>query len=156
MSFGTMKILKNTPYDDLLEVCAKMVISLNNEQIDIIEGSTRGQSTSHMWIELRSGRITASSFKSVIKHSSLTVIKGVCYPQSVFFLKTKFMRYKTWEGALECYIEIMKKKHTNVSITECVFFISEKQIKLGESPDALISGGCCGWGYVEIKCSYIY
>ena len=70
-------------------------------QIACLEEMTRKQSQSKSWFAYRSGRITASTFKSAIKTDlskpALSLIKRICYPDAYKFqtAATKWVRLPT-------------------------------------------------------------
>lgn len=152
--------LQGKSYEELLGLSQNIEMTIHKEQIDIIEAATREQAENNTWFKYRAGRITASRFKAVcrtnIEKPSLTVIKGVCYPQKViFYSKQTSYGIKHEKNALEEYKEHMSGEHTNFTMCSSGFCISEKHSELGASPDSLVSCDCCGLGCVEVKCPYL-
>ncbi|CAG9772931.1 unnamed protein product [Ceutorhynchus assimilis] len=126
-------------YEELLAISKTLDLTLTEDQCKAIEATTREQSQNSTWFKYRAGRITASRFKAVcrttIQKPSLTVVKGVCYPQ-------KYEKY-------------YKDQHTNFMLSASGFIICQKHPEVAASPDGLVSCSCCGLGCVEVKCPYL-
>lgn len=69
---------------ELQAIGATIDISLSQEQADLIFSQTVGQSSSDLWFQYRTGRVTASKFKSVcrtrLSNPSISLLKSICYP----------------------------------------------------------------------------
>ena len=80
--------------EELLRQCddAFKKISVTREQAQKIESATRGQAQLKEWFQFMAGRITASRFKASVhtnsKLPSKSLIKAICYPESVTFNKS--------------------------------------------------------------------
>ena len=75
----------NTGYHGLLLMAARCEISITADQSQAVELCTRGQTNSRVWFRMRSGRITASKFKSACRtdpaNPSTSLIMAICYPE---------------------------------------------------------------------------
>ncbi|CAG9769862.1 unnamed protein product [Ceutorhynchus assimilis] len=115
--------------------------SPNMDQCKAIEATTREQSQNSTWFKYRAARIFASRCKAVcrttIDKPSLTVVKGVCYPQ-------KYEKY-------------YKDQHTNFMLSASGFIISQKYSEVGASPDGLwCHVPVVIWGVEdEVECPYL-
>jgi hypothetical protein len=76
-------------YGELLTIAKQSVITVTCAQIEAVESKTRGQSQSRIWYQMRSGRITASNFKSACHTDEATpsnsLITTICHPELVKF-----------------------------------------------------------------------
>lgn len=74
-------------YQQLL--AESIALNMSIEEIKAIELATRDQAQNNIWFKYRAGRITASKFKAVcranLERPSLSLLKGICYPQKVIF-----------------------------------------------------------------------
>lgn len=72
-------------YGELLVLAKQCKISVTPEEIEAAECKTRSQSKSQLWFRMRSGRITASNFKTVCHTNeaspSLSVVMSICHPE---------------------------------------------------------------------------
>ncbi len=125
--------------------------------VKAVEEQTRSQSNSPLWYGMRTGRITASRFKSACHTNpafpSLSLITSICYPET-----TKFTSVGTTWGcehektAVSKYIEkSVERRHMNFHFSDCGFFISTSYPFIGASPDGLVDCGCCERGVCEVK-----
>jgi len=77
-------------YGELLKHCETYDIEVTQEQADAVEASTKSQSKSPLWFNMRSGRITASRFKAVSCTStaspSISLIMSICHPEMNKFM----------------------------------------------------------------------
>ena len=75
----------NTGYHGLLLMAEKCEISITADQSRAVELCTRGQANSRVLFRMRSGRITASKFKSACHtdpaNPSTSLIMAICYPE---------------------------------------------------------------------------
>lgn len=128
-----------------------------------IEKATKDQSLTQVWHNQREGRITASNFHKVHTRmetwkknqeadmSSLTgqLLKYSSPPESLHSLK---YGRRMEQPAIECYTQIMKRKHKNLSVKPCGLFVSADLPFLGATPDQMVQCACCGQGALEVKC----
>ena len=146
-------------YNELINRCEEVVISLSREEILEIEKATRDQSSCDAWYAQRSGRITASKMKSACRTDpaspSVSLIDQICYPA-----KHKFSTEATRWGlenestAKAAYTEQMEMYHVNFNCFCCGLLISDDYNFIAASPDGVISRDCCGHGILEIKCPF--
>ncbi|GLV40073.1 hypothetical protein CBL_02958 [Carabus blaptoides fortunei] len=81
--------LKHLSHAQLLSLGRDISLSITVEECEAVKRITISQGESSKWYNFRSGRITASNFKAVCRTSlsnpSLSLIKGICYPQKIIF-----------------------------------------------------------------------
>ncbi|GLV46247.1 hypothetical protein CBL_12324 [Carabus blaptoides fortunei] len=147
--------LKHLSHAQLLSLGRDISLSITVEECEAVKRITISQGESSSWYNFRSGRITASNFKTVCRTSlnnpSLSLIKGICYPQKITFRSNQTdygLRHE--KAALDTFEKIHKTKHENVS----VLHLSTSHPQLGASPDGIITCSCCGTGCIEIKCPF--
>jgi len=145
-------------YNELLELCDKITVSVTATDITVIEEFTRDQSQSSAWYTQKAGRITASKMKSVCStdpgNPSQSLIRQICYPHL-----HKFSNRATAWGcdheaeARTAYIESMAD-HQNFSCKQSGLVVSATHPYIGANPDGIINCDCCGLGTLEVKCPY--
>ena len=148
-------------FPDLLVQCEVFFASLSitPAQAKEVEEKTREQSGSKIWFQQRAGRITASRLKSSvctdITQPSMSLIRGICYPESNQFKSTATMWGCEHEKvALEIYKRKADTQHTDVEVLASGLVIDTSYPHMGASPDGIIQCICCGKGVIEIKCPY--
>ena len=122
-----------------------------------VEKATRAQRESDTWHQQRYGRLTSSSF-----HSILTMKKQTASNVADRLLKNKDLSCipaVKWgimkeDTARQAYMEEMMLSHQGFSCTKAGLIINPLYPHLGASPDGFVSCSCCGDGLVEIKCPY--
>ena len=76
-------------FSELLKKCEEVKLTVTPEQAKSVERATKSQASSKLWFRVRSGRITASKMKRVCRSNpdlpSQSLIKSICYPESVSF-----------------------------------------------------------------------
>ncbi|XP_077862804.1 uncharacterized protein LOC144344897, partial [Saccoglossus kowalevskii] len=146
-------------YDQLVRECASINLTISEEDVKVIEENTRGQADSKLWFRYRAGRITASTMKTAchtnIDKPSASLIKSICYPDSVKFSTTA----TKWgcdheKAAREDYSEFMSMSHEKFQVKDSGLVIDPEFPHVGASPDGIICCDCCGSGVLEIKCPY--
>ncbi len=148
-------------YPDLLTRSELLFNSYNitSSQAKAVQEKTKDQANSKIWYHQRSGRVTASKFKSVcctnVTQPAQSLIKAICYPESVLFKS----RATQWgceheDQARKIYQKEMRKKHANLTLSKNGLIISPSYPFMGASPDGIIECSCCGYGVLEIKCPY--
>ncbi len=146
---------------DLLDHCEHVFrsISITKSEALAIDVNTREQAQSDLWFQCRAGRVTASKFKSAArtdKHQpSVSLVKAICYPQSVRFTS----KATTWGcehelSALKEYKALSKAKHTALCFSDSGLVVRTDYPFLGASPDGVVSCTCCGSGVIEAKCPF--
>lgn len=143
-------------YGDLLKKSCELTISVSQDEAALVESKTRGQAQSRLWFRMRTGRITASRFKSACHTDpscpSLSLIMSICHPETTTFKSaaTSWGCAHEKEARLK-YEQITSLSHTNFEVLECGLFINCEFPFVGASPDGLVSCSCCGDGICEIK-----
>lgn len=135
---------------------------LTENEVNLIEEKTVGQSSNSLWHDLRKGRITASNFYAVhtrmnslkknpeVDTSSIvSVIMGESTPNSNI-KALKFGR-ESEPLAKTIYCNMYKDNHVNAKFWECGIFLHHEFSYLAASPDMLVSCDCCGEGLLEVK-----
>jgi hypothetical protein len=138
---------------------------LTQEEVNVIEMSTVGQSDNPAWLHQRKARITASNFYRVSTRMDtiekdentdpqklIDSLLGINAPsENIYALKYG----RNMEAvAKHKYLAHFKKEHKDTSYRECGLFICQDKPYLGASPDLLVECSCCGKGLLEIKCPY--
>lgn len=76
-------------YYDLLKLSNTTLVTVTAEQRKAVEIKTRDQSNSRLWFSMRTGRVTASKFKSACHTDpaspSLSLVMGICHPEAYRF-----------------------------------------------------------------------
>ena len=130
-------------------------LSISENDIELIEMNTCGQSKDKNWFLYRAGRLTASKFKDVcstnVSKPSVSLLKAICYPiESAFKSAPMEWGIAHEQAALTKYEQ--SYGHIDVSVEQCGLIINSDYQFMGASPDALVSCQCCGKGVVEFKC----
>ena len=143
-------------YGQLLQVAAECNVSVTEDEARCVEMETRAQANSRLWFRMRTGRITASRFKSACRTNpalpSLSLIISICHPEM-----TRFKSSATSWGcehekvAISKYLNVNLRMHQTFKVTECGLFISTSYPFMGASPDGLVQCICCGEGICEVK-----
>ena len=143
-------------YGDLLKESESREVSISEEQAKLVESKTRSQSKSPLWFRMRTGRVTASRFKSA-SHTNpsspaLSLIMSICHPEVRRFQTTAMC----WgceheEVARDKYASVSSVNHENFRVDECGLFISTEYPFIGATPDGLVTCACCSDGICEIK-----
>ena len=160
-SFFDVKNLELS-YHDLLNKCDEFfnAYTITPTLAKAVEEKTKDQARSKIWFHQRSGRVTASKFRSAlctdVTHPSQSLIKAICYPESTSSFKSKATRWgcEHEEQARMEYENRMCKKHVNFTMSKSGLIISPSYPLMGASPDGIIKCRCCGYGVLEIKCPY--
>ena len=88
--------------------------------------------------------------------SAKSLIKGICYPDSVRFNTAAMIWGCDHEkDALEAYQKQMETTHDGFKMETSGFVISDTLLFIGASPDCIVECNCCGKGTVEVKCPYL-
>ncbi|CAN7950895.1 unnamed protein product [Ixodes pacificus] len=135
------------------------LLEMDDSTIVAIEQKTRRQSDSVLWYKYRSGRITASNFRSIC-HTSLadpskSLLERICYPQRNRF-STAATRYgiENEPKAIAAYEALATAGHECVTFRRPGLMIAKGRPFLAATPDLLVECACCGKGVVEVKCPY--
>ena len=150
--------LRDADFSTVVQKAAEIANSLKitNQQKKIVEEKTRDQANSRLWFRMRTGRITASKFKSACRTNpalpSRSLIMSICHPELARF-STEAISWgcQHERTAKQCYSSFQNQKHKNFIISDSGLFISTDFPYLGASPDGLVECECCGAGACEIK-----
>ena len=147
-------------YGELLKIASEKMITVTEAEAKQVETKTRTQSNSRLWFRMRTGRTTASRFKSAchtnLAQPSVSLIMGICHPEMA-----KFRSLATSWGcehekiAMSKYSSLNLRCHHNFSVNECGFFINTEFPFMGASPDGIVNCTCCDEGICEIKVSIL-
>ncbi|KAK3880823.1 hypothetical protein Pcinc_014710 [Petrolisthes cinctipes] len=147
---------------DILQVAWQVynTTCISQQQVDLIEKSSRKQTKSRIWWQQRAGRVTASMLKKVL-HTSPTnpapsLIRAVCYPQDVMF-KTPATRWgcEHEKDAVKAYIQD-QKHHTQLTIAEGSFTVDLQNPFFGASTDVRVQCSCCNHRVILEKEAWCY
>jgi len=136
-------------------------IKISKDQALMIFDKTVQQGDSDLWLKLRCGRLTASTFYRICHLRDSTSRENI--------LKV-LLRYKPlpedkrpvqfeWghakeAAAVELYVKKLRKKHRNLSVVERGLVVDPELSHLGTSPDRMRYCKCCGKVVVEVKSLY--
>ncbi|KAK2559691.1 hypothetical protein P5673_017779 [Acropora cervicornis] len=155
------KELSTAEYDTVMSVCEQklFIYDINAKEQIAVEERTRKQANSRLWFRMRTGRVTASKFKSACVTDPLkpshSLIMSICHPELVKFTNEATKWGCNHEAAAkEAYFQVQDNRHQGLKIEESGFFISTEYGFLGATPDGLVSCKCCGNGVIEIKCPF--
>ena len=141
----------NWNYGELSTLAAKYEVSVTEEQAALVENKTRLQSNSRLWFHMRTGRITASRFKSACRTNpaqpSISLTMAICHPEMAKFKSSA----TSWgceheKTAISQYLRKNLRKHHKFEVKECGFFINISHPFVGASPDGVVECTCCGEG----------
>ena len=130
--------------------------SVTEEQQKEVEQQTRMQSNSRIWFRMRTGRVTASKFKSAChtnpEKPSSSLIMSICHPELAKF-STEATKWgcSHEKTARMHYIIFQKGRHKDFKLSESGFFINRPHGFIGATPDGLVNCSCCGEGVCEVK-----
>ena len=136
------------------------------ENIKLIESSTYGQSSNETWYRFRKGVITASKSHDVFtKMTKLSKASGSVdmWPlhqkiSGMIFVNPNIPALKYGrvmeENAVNCFYDIMRKKHKNFQVHECGLYLDRVVPYIGGSPDHILTCSCCKPACLEVKCPY--
>lgn len=124
-------------------------VTVSEEQAKLVESNTRLQAKSALWFRMRSGRITASHFKSASHTSSasplISLIMSICHPEiSRFLTAATHWGCDHEQVARKDYITMHSMKPEYLCVEECGLFISTEHSFIAASPDGLVTCACCG------------
>ena len=58
------------------------------------------------------------------------------------------------ENAVNCFYDIMRKKHKNFQVHECGLYLDRVVPYIGGSPYRILTCSCCKPACLEVKCPY--
>ena len=123
--------------EELQEMCKTVIFTVTQNQVENVENSTRLQGKSSKWNYFKSGRITASKFRSAcctdMVSPSKSLIKNICYPVKIQTEATEW-GCEHEKHAVEKYASFL-----NFVVRDSGFYISIKKPFLGASPNSIVS-----------------
>jgi hypothetical protein len=132
-------------------------LKFNEDEINEVEKTTRGQANNSVWYNQRKYRITASKCYRIASlkpdTSPTKAIKEVLQYNSPCQFKCMRDGVEMESKILDDYKVLMHQKENNqLSVSQCGFFVSEEEF-LGASPDVLVEDPSLSdpKGLVEIK-----
>ena len=141
--------------------------NVSSKEIADIEKKTLGQSENPDWFSYRRHVITASKGHDVkTRLATLKRLSGEKIDLEPLFAKIAgtshvpselpALKYgRSMEGdAANCFEEIFKLTHRNVTVRECGLILCEEIPFVGGSPDRIIECDCCRKACLEIRCPY--
>ena len=130
-------------------------LSVDEDEINMIERNTRSQAESDEWRKQRTYRFTASKFQLITRRqrNHETFVQSLIYPKTI---SSKHLAHgiKYEPIALQEYEKFMFNQKTPVTVLKSGLVISKCYCFLGATPDArIIDTGCsiC-FGLAEVKC----
>lgn len=119
-----------------------------NEEIQLLQKSTIGQSSCQLWKQERVNRVTASNFGRICKIKKSTL----CEKLVISLLYKQFHGSKATEYGIQNEPFAVKQfeDETGLSVVQCGLQVSAKFPYLGASPDGLVGDNAI----IEIKCPY--
>ena len=150
----------NITNEDVIKKAEQLFYQLNvtQEQCDAIELTTRRQRESDTWYNQCQGRLTASSFHSVLNMESktdpTTFLQRVLMKEDLSHIPAINWGIKNQETARQEYTREMSQRHDDFKCTTAGLVVNPQYPHLGATPDGFVSCTCCGDGLVEIKCPF--
>ncbi len=130
-------------FDELLKKCDSIEIVLTSDMVELVEKETREQVKSKLWYKYRSGRITAFKMKSACRtdpaQPSQSLIKQICYPQSLTFRsKPTDWGCKHEASTVSRYETQMKALHADFKVANSGLILNGQWPFFGATPDSKI------------------
>ena len=151
--------LTSTAENDLSTITKHLYFSLilTADECLVIEKVTRSQRESEEWFKHREGRLTASSFHSILTLRKQTnpenLVQRILTAQDISHVPAVQWGNSNENTARQEYIEKMSS-HESLTCTAVGLVVNPLYPHLGASPDGIVHCNCCGKGLVEIKCPY--
>ena len=130
----------------LLDDDYKEKLKITDEQIRLIEESTKQDSKTETWLEARKYRLTSSNFGRIIRAKSVTE-SLLCQIEGAKSLDG--IKAIEWGRSNESLAKKQFFEKTKLEIEESGLFVSNSGV-LGASPDGLIGDDAL----IEVKCPY--
>ncbi len=138
------------------------------EHLAKTEKETRGQAINPLWFSIRQHMISASKAHDVKTrmasyHKDETgkgvdmqsIIDTIAGRKKVNPLLPSLRYGQAMENdAVQAFVDIYEKSHTNVKVEECGIFLCQDMPFVGGSPDRILSCQCCGKSCLEVKCPF--
>ena len=128
--------------DELNAKCIQVFqdMTVSDTQADKLESMTRQKSNCLLRYQFRKGRLTASNFHE-ITHSDTEACSSTSLLKKVMHYNASFNSYATnWEikneqSAIEEYIQLVSKVHTNFQVRKCGLIVNSCHPYSAASPD---------------------
>ena len=161
------EMAENFPNDDIngfLEYFLENPFS--DEQVQLLNEVTTGQSSNPLWHAHRKGRITGSKIHSVLTRRR-TMLKNPDKEIDLTNLIINVMGYKQVDPSIpalkygrlqepvaqQAFAVNYHQHHENPYVMEAGLIVTSGLAAFtGASPDGLIECDCCGYGLLEVKC----
>ena len=131
---------------------------ITEDDRNFIEKSTRSQSDSLTWHQLRTGRITASVAHQVLHtdmdNPSKSLILKICMLTKNIKSSAILRGRENEENAIIALANELKKTHVNVKIEKCGLRLHSNHHFIGASADGIGSCDCHGKLLIEVKCPF--
>ena len=137
----------------MIDVYFKSMHSMTQEEIDLIQNLTVGQSSNENWLKYRIYRLTASNFYS----AAVNRVEPSSKLNSMFY--SKFCSLSVEHGrhyephVRNLYLQAMNENGFKGISVEDVGLLIRKNSFLGASLDGIVKCNQDTWG-LEIKCAY--
>jgi hypothetical protein len=144
-----------------------LITNMSANSIKDIEEVSRGQSANELWFAFRKGVITASRAHDVLakmkktrkygnKHIDTWSLNQTISGMTLTNPNLPALKYgNTMEiEASNTFYELMKTKHSKLTVTECGLYLDIDIPYIGGSPDRIVNCLCCPPACLEIKCPY--
>ena len=112
---------------------------------------------SDIWYQQWYGRLTASSFHSILtmkKQTESKVADRLLKNEDLSYIPAVKWGIDKEDIARQTYTKEILSSHQDFHCTKADLVINSLYPHLGASPDGLVSCSCCGDGLVEIKCPF--
>ena len=169
----TNSSLDSEQYKVLKNNTIKAIQECSNEAYAYVEEASRNQAQSFAWFEQRAGRITGSTFYSVV-HSSIenpskSLVTKLCSDKKVSINVPAIVWGREHEDeAIDTYRNAFSNKdfvsdcipltdcfiHEDFDVRSIGLVISHEKHWYAASPDSVVFCSCCSYGTLEVKCPY--
>jgi hypothetical protein len=150
--------LDTRDYDCVLK--SLLFFSPTDRQLSNLTERTVNQSKSPMWVAHRLGRLIASIASTVIAFDGLHIPKStvdaVVSGSSLYSNEAMIWGLEHEKEALSIASAMFVSEHDGAKIYHSGLHICKDLFILGATPDGLTECNCCGYGIIEIKCSFKY
>ena len=154
------QLCRNVTDENVMEKAEQLFYELNitQEQCDAIESTTRRQRESDAWHHQCQGRLTASSFHSVLNMKSTTdpsnFLQRVLTKEDLSHIPAIKWGIEKEDTTREEYTRKMSQLHENFKCTTAGLVVNPQYPHLGATPDGFVTCTCCRDGLVEIQCPF--
>ena len=138
-------------------------LTLSYNEVEAIEGATRGQADNDLWFALRNGRLTSSRFGEILHRRQSTDSRRLVKDIMGYGGRMKYVPPQIrWgreneEAARKCYIANRKACGEDMVVESTGLRLLPEKPYLGASSDGRViytNIDTCCVGYLEVKCPY--